>query len=91
MVQHFVNDSLGCNSVSWAPFNAIGSQLGENGTARRVVTGSCDNTVRIWKCCGDDRWVPEPCDPSKHSGKLIERFHEYSQQSQLFSYLIFIL
>jgi protein transport protein SEC13 len=45
----FQNDSLGCNSVSWAPFNTSTS-LKENGDmVRRLVTGSCDNAVRVWR------------------------------------------
>ena len=61
----FVNDSLGCNSVSWAPFTAFGNVLNTNNDSNidpnnnhinanikpslRLVTGSCDTTVRIWK------------------------------------------
>lgn len=41
VTQHFQNDNLGCNSVSWSPYNA--SQV------KRLVTGSCDNMVRVWK------------------------------------------
>ena len=49
-VSDFKNDALGCNSVSWAPFSALGSSGVEESTpTRRLVTGSCDNTVRIWK------------------------------------------
>lgn len=45
--------SMSCNSVSWAPFGHIGS----NGTIARLVTGGCDNLVKIWKLdvtSGDD-------------------------------------
>lgn len=45
----FSNDTLGCNAISWAPYNAIGSQ-GEGGIEiRRIVTGSCDKKVRFWE------------------------------------------
>lgn len=41
---------MGCNSVSWAPYNALGSNLGEGrGHAFQLVTGSCDNVVRVWR------------------------------------------
>mmetsp|Transcript_12017 Transcript_12017/g.18155 ORF Transcript_12017/g.18155 Transcript_12017/m.18155 type:complete len:305 (+) Transcript_12017:94-1008(+) len=43
------NDSLGCNSVSWAPFSALGSLLENGRSIKRLVTGSCDNMVRIWR------------------------------------------
>jgi len=45
----FQNDSLGCNSVSWAPYSAATSHL-DGSLVRRLVTGSCDNIVRIWRC-----------------------------------------
>jgi len=55
----FVNDSLGCNSVSWAPFTAIGNVVNTGDDSMnttkpflRLVTGSCDTTVRIWKYDG---------------------------------------
>lgn len=45
----FIQDSkLGCNSVSWAPFNSLGSREGEK-VYMRLVTGSCDNRVRFWR------------------------------------------
>lgn len=45
----FIQDSkLGCNAVSWAPFNSVGSR--ERGKEyMRLVTGSCDNRVRFWR------------------------------------------
>jgi len=48
----FVNDSLGCNSVSWAPFTAFGNVTGDDKPSLRLVTGSCDTTVRVWKFDG---------------------------------------
>jgi protein transport protein SEC13 len=47
--------------VSWAPFNAIGSILEGGVQVRRVVTGSCDNMVRIWSSVGPEgQWAEEP-------------------------------
>jgi hypothetical protein len=47
------NDSLGCNAVSWAPYHSVSSHSVEHNGALifRLVTGSCDNIVRIW------RWI----------------------------------
>lgn len=45
----FIQDSkLGCNAVSWAPFNSLGSKEGGK-EYMRLVTGSCDNRVRFWR------------------------------------------
>lgn len=46
-VKTFVNDSLGCNAISWAPY--VGTNVENNSTVFRLATGSCDNNVRIWK------------------------------------------
>lgn len=45
----FIPDSkLGCNAVSWAPYNSLGSK--EDGKEyMRLVTGSCDDRVRFWR------------------------------------------
>ena len=38
--QHFQNDMLGCNAVSWAPSNTIGA-CNEDGTVvKRLATGN---------------------------------------------------
>ncbi|CAM9435842.1 unnamed protein product [Ectocarpus fasciculatus] len=63
---HILNDNLGCNSVSWAPFSALGSILEDGRSVKRLVTGSCDNTVRIWKHL-DGAWVEEEKTSSPHS------------------------
>ena len=34
--------TIGCNAVSWAP-------LTSSGTARRFVSGGCDNLVKLWR------------------------------------------
>jgi WD40 repeat protein len=57
----FQNDSLGCNSVSWAPYQQLPSTSLDVNTYR-LATGSCDNMVRIWKCTegnGDGNWFEE--------------------------------
>ncbi|RLN26740.1 hypothetical protein BBJ28_00006790 [Nothophytophthora sp. Chile5] len=55
-----VSDSaLGCNAVSWAPFNSVGSQ-GPSGPIRRVVTASCDKTIKIWSLAeGETEWLKQ--------------------------------
>lgn len=67
--KHFQNDSLGCNAVSWAPANAVGSVTEDGTLIRRLVTGSCDNTVRIWRSMGSDgHWTEEPREAGSHTG-----------------------
>lgn len=61
----FANDSLGCNSVSWAPFSAVGSAVGEGCSKRRLVTGACDNRVRIWFTNEAGAWVEEPINETR--------------------------
>jgi len=60
VVKYFQNDTLGCNSVSWAPFNSTTDE--GSGPVRRLVTGSCDNIVRVWRCAEveEGKWVEEP-------------------------------
>lgn len=65
------NDSLGCNSVSWAPY----SSADEDGTMaiHRIATGSCDNSVRVWvrRVDVDGRtsaWTEEEVTGSPHNG-----------------------
>ncbi|KAF4047330.1 WD domain G-beta repeat [Phytophthora infestans] len=41
-------EGMGCTSVSWAPYNSLGSQ-GAQGPVQRVVTGSCNHAVTIWQ------------------------------------------
>lgn len=53
--------AIGCNSVSWAPattplFN--GNENEQQPLVRRLVSGGCDNLVKIWREDGD-RWVEE--------------------------------
>ncbi|GAB9469308.1 Vesicle coat complex copii subunit sec13 [Globisporangium polare] len=46
----FVNslDGVAVSSVSWAPYNSLGSQ-GPQGPVQRVVTGSINSSVQIWQ------------------------------------------
>ncbi|GMF15421.1 unnamed protein product [Phytophthora lilii] len=58
-VSHFKDSALGCNAVSWAPFNSVGSQ-GPTGPIRRVVTASCDKTIKIWSLPeGETEWTKQ--------------------------------
>lgn len=54
---------IGCNSVSWAPSTLLDSKnngIAEKNSAivKRLVSGGCDNTVKIWKEDGD-RYIEE--------------------------------
>lgn len=57
-ISHFQNDTLGTNAVSWAPSSSVGSVTDDGRPIRRLVTGSCDNTVRIWRST-DSGWSEE--------------------------------
>lgn len=59
------NDSLGCNSVSWAPYHAVTSHSTQHNGALiyRLATGSSDNMVRIWQWIEgtqENLWIEEP-------------------------------
>ena len=45
--------TIGCNAVSWAPFNA-------DGGPRRFVSGGCDNICKVWRFeeC-ESKWIEE--------------------------------
>jgi hypothetical protein len=43
--QKYKVNSMGVNSVSWAPFDSLGSQP----NVARLVTGSCDNKVKMFR------------------------------------------
>jgi protein transport protein SEC13 len=60
---------IGCNAVSWCPSTApepafdqraksIINAAGSVGQVKRLVSGGCDNAVKIWKEEGD-RWIEE--------------------------------
>lgn len=46
--RQFVDTNLGCNAVSWAPSSGPGAKTPEGKGIKRLVTGSCDNNVKIW-------------------------------------------
>lgn len=52
--------AIGCNAVSWAPAITPVFSGGEHETTpvKRLVSGGCDNLVKIWREDGD-RWVEE--------------------------------
>lgn len=64
----FQNDVLGCNAVSWAPYSALGN-IPEDGSApvKRLVTASCDKTVRIWRCLSNSDSTPQWVEEAKES------------------------
>jgi protein transport protein SEC13 len=48
----FTAHEIGVNSVSWAPAYSPGSATQKNGPtqlSKRLVSGGCDNAVKIWK------------------------------------------
>lgn len=49
--------TIGCNAVSWCPAIFPESNDSTNFT-KRLVTGGCDNLIKIWKESGD-RWIEE--------------------------------
>ena len=49
-VQTFFVTQLGVLSVSWAEATSVGAKTEEGKDVLRIVTGSCDNTAKIWKC-----------------------------------------
>ena len=61
--------SVGVTSVSWAPAAAPGSLIGPfyGNNVHKLVSGGCDNTVKVWKFADGHRKMD--CFPplSKHS------------------------
>lgn len=47
----FIAHQIGVNAVSFAPFKA-------NSSTKRMVTGGCDNLVKVW-ACKDGQWQME--------------------------------
>ncbi len=47
LVNHFVDSKLGCNAVCWAPLNCIGYRDETGREYMHLVTGSCDNRVKV--------------------------------------------
>ena len=53
---------LGCTSVSWAPPQPPGSLVAAGSGAhlvRRLVSGGCDNAVKVWGYVDGKGWVEE--------------------------------
>jgi protein transport protein SEC13 len=51
-VEHFKDNALGVNSLSWGHFNCLGSKAEgqpESAPQMRLVTGGCDNRIRFWR------------------------------------------
>ena len=62
----FTDSTLGCNSVSWAPFQA--PRDGAAAPVLRLSTGSCDNRVRVWRCAGSlAEWTEERLPEAVHT------------------------
>ena len=61
------NDTLGCNTVTWGPFSALGSLLDDGSSTQRLATGSCDNMVRMYKL-QNGKWEEEAKESSPHAG-----------------------
>ncbi|EFJ19975.1 hypothetical protein SELMODRAFT_109958 [Selaginella moellendorffii] len=60
---------VGVTSVSWAPSASPGSLLGDGraGLIQKLVSGGCDNTVKVWKFA-DGHWKMDCFPPlSMHS------------------------
>lgn len=59
---------VGVTSVSWAPAAAPGSLVGaDTGPVQKLVSGGCDNTVKVWKYLNGN-WKLDSFPPlSKHT------------------------
>lgn len=56
---HIEDSPLGVNSVTWAPYGSLGSQV-DGVTVKRIATGSCDNCVRVYSLReGENSWSLE--------------------------------
>ena len=64
-VKRFNAHQIGCNAVSWAPAFPAGAVLsaaaptGAPLQPMRLVTGGCDNLVKIWRCTDEGEWEKE--------------------------------
>jgi len=64
-VVKFLAHSSGVNAVSWAPSAAPGSLLTQNKEiTARLVTGGCDNLVKVWTRTPGNEWVGEKLPPA---------------------------
>jgi len=58
--EYFLAHNGGCNAVSWGPSSAPGSlSRPEVGPLRQLVTGGCDNTIKIWSCDAAGQWIEQ--------------------------------
>jgi len=52
--REFIAHGIGCNSVTWAPYGALGSLKADTGQfILRIATGGADQKVKIFKCVLD--------------------------------------
>jgi len=54
----FKTHKTGCNAVAWAPYDGAGL---------RLITGGCDNLVKIWRCDESEQWTEAAVLPSVHT------------------------
>ena len=58
--QYIKDNTLGVNSVSWAPYVAYKKDTSDEAVSMRLVTGGCDNRIRFWmKAPGSDEWMAD--------------------------------
>jgi len=54
----FTAHNGGCNAVSWGPAHNPGVKPEAQQTPiRQLVTGGCDNTIKIWGCDHNNQWT----------------------------------
>jgi protein transport protein SEC13 len=56
----FKAHKTGCNALSWAPVEAAGAPM-------RLVTGGCDNLVKVWRSDDGETWVEAAVLPALHT------------------------
>jgi len=67
-VTKFKAHRTGCNAVSWAPAAPInGISFTPTDEGKRLVSGGCDNQVKIWRCTADGLWEEELVLPALHT------------------------
>lgn len=67
-VQSIPVGAMGCNSVSWAPWNHQGSKTAEGKPILRLVTGSCEAQVKIWRFDNEtNSWIQDGDSIVSHS------------------------
>jgi len=65
-VEYIVDNSLGVNAVSWAPYSVSSNTNGTKGwSPLRLVTGGCDHQIRFWAFTSiTQTWEKEVGQPS---------------------------